>query len=212
MRCGSPHGSLVGMKELNSVCVYCGSAEGTNPRFADAADELGRAIADAGLTLVYGGGSLGLMGRTARAALEAGGEVVGVIPQFLHDREVMLREVTHLIVTEDMHERKRIMFERSDAFVALPGGIGTLEELVEMMTWSQLGRHDKPILLANIEGFWDPLNELIVHMTQSGFIRAGWDVSYDVVTRIDAVIPTMISRYNALANERVPQERTLQRL
>ena len=200
------------MKELNSVCVYCGSAEGTNPRFADAADELGRAIADAGLTLVYGGGSLGLMGRTARAALDAGGEVVGVIPQFLHDREVMLREVSDLIVTEDMHERKRIMFERSDGFVALPGGIGTLEELVEMMTWSQLGRHDKPIVLANIEGFWDPLNELIVHMTQSGFIRAGWDVSYDVVTHIDAVIPTMISRHNALANERVPQERTLQRL
>ncbi|MEM8663782.1 MAG: TIGR00730 family Rossman fold protein, partial [Pseudomonadota bacterium] len=140
------------------------------------------------------------------------GTVVGVIPQFLHDREVMLHEVTELIVTEDMHERKRIMFERANGFVALPGGVGTLEELVEMMTWSQLGRHEKPIVLANIARFWDPLNELINHMKTAGFIRPGWDVAYDVVDEVAEIVPMLAQRQASLKAERVPREATLSRM
>lgn len=200
------------MHGLNSVCVYCGSATGHDPRFAAAADELGTALARASVTLVYGGGSLGLMGRIAQKVLQEGGKVVGIIPRFLHEREVMLTEVTELIVTEDMHERKRLMFERSDGFVALPGGVGTLEEVVEMMTWSQLGRHDKPIVLANVADFWGPLNALIQHMLDAGFIRPGWDVSYDAVDEIADVIPVLIDRHRALASQRAPQEATLRRL
>jgi len=200
------------MDGLTSLCVYCGSSEGNDPRFADAADELGELIAAAALTLVYGGGSVGLMGRVARSALRAGGHVVGVIPQFLHDREVMLREVSELIVTRDMHERKRIMFERSDGFVALPGGVGTLEELVEMMTWSQLGRHDKPIVIANIGRFWDPLIELVSHMSLAGFIRPGWDVSYEVVDGVADVIPAMEQKRESLEDERAPRQTTLSRM
>ena len=200
------------MDGLNSVCVYCGSATGHDPRFAAAADELGEALAAASVTLVYGGGSLGLMGRIARKVMEGGGHVVGIIPRFLHEREVMLREVTELIVTEDMHERKRLMFERADGFVALPGGVGTLEEVVEMMTWSQVGRHEKPIILANIADFWAPLNALIRHMLEAGFIRPGWDVSYDVADTVADVLPTLVARRAALTGERTPQEATLRRL
>ncbi len=200
------------MNEIDSVCVYCGSADGNDPRFAAAADELGRTLADAGVAVVYGGGSLGLMGRVARAAMAAGGRVVGIIPQFLHDREVMLREVTELIVTEDMHTRKRMMFDRSDGFVALPGGIGTLEELVEMMTWSQLGQHEKPIVVANIEGFWDPLAELIGHMKSAGFIRPEWDVAYDVVASVPEILPRLNERHAALSAARDPDEVALDRL
>ena len=200
------------MDRIDSVCVYCGSADGNDPRFADAADALGVELADAGLTLVYGGGSLGLMGRVARACMGAGGTVIGIIPQFLHDREVMLRDVSELVVTTDMHERKRLMFERADAFVALPGGIGTLEEVVEMMTWSQLGRHDKPIVLANVAGFWDRLSQLIEQMTEVGFIRPGWDVSYDVAPTVDAVIPLLKERHELLQARRTPEPTTLRRL
>jgi len=200
------------MHGLNSVCVYCGSATGHDPRFAAAADELGIQLARASVTLVYGGGSLGLMGRIAQKVLQEGGKVVGIIPRFLHEREVMLTEVSELIVTEDMHERKRLMFERSDGFVALPGGVGTLEEVVEMMTWSQLGRHDKPIVLANVADFWGPLNALIQHMLDAGFIRPGWDVSYDAVDDIADIIPVLIDRHRALADQRAPQEATLRRL
>ncbi len=200
------------MKGMNSVCVYCGSATGHNPRFAAAADELGTALARASITLVYGGGSLGLMGRIAHRVLEEGGHVVGVIPRFLHEREVMLTDVTELIITEDMHERKRLMFERADGFVALPGGVGTLEEVVEMMTWSQLGRHEKPIVLANVADFWSPLNALIKHMVEAGFIRPGWDVSYDVADTVADIVPMLAQRHEALARERTPQEATLRRL
>ncbi|MEM9224653.1 MAG: TIGR00730 family Rossman fold protein [Pseudomonadota bacterium] len=200
------------MDEIRSICVYCGSSEGHDPTFAAAADELGHRIANAGLTLVYGGGSIGLMGRIARAVLADGGRVTGVIPQFLHDREVMLREVTELIVTEDMHERKRTMFDRADGFVALPGGVGTLEELVEMMTWSQLGRHEKPIVLANVAGFWDPLVELLAHMIDAGFIPQQWDVSYDNVASVSDVIDVLKARHRELQSTRNPQEIMLNRL
>lgn len=200
------------MSTITNVCVYCGSSDGIDPSFGEAAATLGQAFAENGMGLVYGGGSIGLMGRIARATMASGGRVVGVIPRFLHDREVMLREVSELIVTEDMHERKRIMFERADAFVALPGGIGTLEELVEMMTWSQLGRHDKPIALLNVKGFWDPFAQLINHMSDAGFITAGRDVSYDLVTSVDELIPLLRQRGEELEAARTPEPDTLLRL
>lgn len=147
-----------------SVCVYCGSAHGSDPAFADAAVALGRALAEAGIGLVYGGGDVGLMGTIARSVLDHGGRVTGIIPSFLKERENMILDAQETIVVPDMHTRKRLMFERADAFVALPGGIGTLEELVEQMTWAQLGRHDKPILILDIAGFWRPLLTLLAHM------------------------------------------------
>ena len=142
--------------KITRICVFCGSGPGRNPAYVAAARTLGRAMAEAGVGLVYGGGSLGLMGETAKAVLSGGGRVTGIIPTFLTDRERMLKDAQELIVTKDMHERKMLMFEKSDAFVALPGGIGTLEELVEQLTWSQLGQHRKPIVLVDIEGFWQP--------------------------------------------------------
>ena len=145
------------MSRIKSICVYCASGPGTNPAFVEAARSFGRILAENGIRLVYGGGSVGLMGTLADAVLDHGGVVTGVIPDFLVNREHMLVRAQERIITRDMHERKRIMFERADAFVALPGGVGTLEELVEQLTWAQLGRHKKPILIANIEGFWDPL-------------------------------------------------------
>ena len=195
------------MSKLTSVCVYCGSAEGSDPAFADAADAFGRTLAAAGVTLVYGGGSIGLMGRVARAALLAGGTVIGVIPRFLHEREIMLRAVTELVVTEDMHERKRLMYDRSDAFVALPGGIGTLEEVVEMMTWAQLGQHAKPVMLANVKGFWNPLLALFDHMTARGFIRAGFDLSYLTAERVEDVLPRLAEAVAAVPPAAAAAER-----
>ncbi len=159
------------MAILKSICVYCGANSGNNTRHREAAAQLGREMATAGIELVYGGASIGLMGAVANAVLENGGMVIGVIPQFLKDREVMLTEVSELIVTADMHERKRIMFERADAFVALPGGIGTLEEVVEITTWAQLDQHTKPILIANIDGFWDPLVAQFERMDDDGFLH-----------------------------------------
>lgn len=197
---------------LRSVCVYCGSSDGADPAFGEAAAEFGRLLAESGLQLVYGGGSVGLMGRVARSVMQAGGTVVGIIPRFLHEREVMLREVTDLVVTEDMHERKRLMFDKADAFVALPGGVGTLEEVVEMMTWSQLGQHDKPIVLANLKDFWAPLHNLLGHMTEAGFISHNREVVYDVVPAIEDVIPLLRERAAALHAAREPKPATLSRL
>jgi uncharacterized protein (TIGR00730 family) len=179
------------MTDLTSICVYCGSSAGDDPIYAASAEELGRAMGEAGIGLVYGGGAVGLMGITARSVMDAGGHVTGIIPQFLKEREVMLETAHELIVTNDMHERKRLMFERAGAFVALPGGIGTLEELVEMMTWAQLGRHRKPVLIANINGFWDPLIALLRHMGSAGFIRRGFEVNYLVADRAEDILPVL---------------------
>lgn len=189
---------------LKSICVYCGSGPGTNPAYVTAARTLGTQLANSGIRLIYGGGGMGLMGEVARATLAAGGSVTGIIPDFLSEREHMLRDVQELIVTGDMHERKRLMFERSDAFVALPGGIGTLEELVEQLTWSQLGQHRKPIILANINGFWDPFLELLRHMRAQQFIRDGIDVSFTVVTTAEAITPAAIAA--AAATGDAPQD------
>jgi uncharacterized protein (TIGR00730 family) len=179
------------MTTIRSVCVYCGSSPGLDPRYGDAAADLGRALALAGMTLVFGGGEEGLMGRVARAALEAGGRVVGVIPTFLIRKEHALKEAQELIVVDNMHQRKQLMFERADAFVALPGGVGTLEELVEQLTWAQLLRHAKPVLLADVAGFWRPLLSLFAHMRQQGFIRSGFELRYLVAEKIEDVVPML---------------------
>lgn len=140
------------MSKITKICVYCGSGPGNDPAFVEAAAALGKLMAKAGIGLVYGGGGDGMMGAIAHAVLDNGGDVTGIIPEFLTRREHALRGAQKLIVTKDMHERKRNMFELADAFVAMPGGVGTLEELVEQLTWAQLGRHRKPILIANIKG------------------------------------------------------------
>jgi uncharacterized protein (TIGR00730 family) len=186
------------MTTLRSICVYCGSSFGNRPSYIETAHRIGGDMARAGVRLVYGGGDVGLMGATARAVIEHGGQVTGIIPKFLQRRERMLTDVEDLIVTDDMHERKRMMFERADAFVALPGGVGTLEELVEQMTWAQLGQHRKPIVLANIDGFWTRLLELIEHMRKEGFIRPEMAVSYMVADRAEDVVPMVAAALDAI--------------
>ncbi|TFV76543.1 TIGR00730 family Rossman fold protein [Bradyrhizobium frederickii] len=179
------------MSTIKTVCVYCGSGPGTNPNFIEAAKALGKALADSKIRLVYGGGSLGLMGAVATSVLDHGGTVTGIIPDFLRMRENALTRVQEMVVTPDMHERKRLMFERSDAFVALPGGLGTLEELVEQLTWQQLGRHAKPVLLANIDNFWEPLFSLVAHMRQTEFIRAGLTVDILKADKVEEIVPRL---------------------
>jgi uncharacterized protein (TIGR00730 family) len=153
-----------------SLCVYCGSRAGDTPAYAGAADELGAAIGRSGGRLVYGGGKVGLMGRVADATLAAGGRVLGVIPQALMDREVGHRGITELVVVPTMHERKQRMAEAADAFVALPGGIGTLEELYEVWSWQQLGYHDKPVALLNVDGYYDALLAFMGTSRDRGFV------------------------------------------
>src|SRR5438105_12632714 len=182
---------MVCMDQIKTVCVYCGSGAGSSPRFVEAALALGKSFAENNIRLVYGGGSVGLMGAIAKSAVEHGGSVTGIIPDFLRARENALTRVQEMIVTPDMHERKKLMFERSDAFVALPGGVGTLEELVEMMTWQQLGRHAKPILLANIDGFWEPLMALLAHMRATQFIRASLSIDILKAERVEDILPRL---------------------
>ena len=177
--------------KIKTVCVYCGSGPGTNPRFIEGAIGFGKVLAENGIRLVYGGGSMGLMGAVATSVLDHGGLVTGIIPDFLTGRENALKRVQEMIVTPDMHERKRLMFERSDAFVALPGGVGTLEELVEQLTWQQLGRHSKPILLANIDGFWEPLLTLLAHMRATEFIRPSLAVNILKAERVEDILPRL---------------------
>lgn len=182
------------MVPARTLCVYCGSGNGRNPAYTEAARQLGHAMAAAGIGLVYGGGSLGLMGEVARAVLDNRGHVTGIIPEFLANRERMLTDVNDLVVTPDMHSRKMTMFARASGFVALPGGLGTLEELAEITTWAQLGQHRKPIILCNIEGYWDPLVTLLDHMRAEAFIREGLEFQMDVVARATDVIPAFEQR------------------
>jgi uncharacterized protein (TIGR00730 family) len=179
------------MSIIKTVCVYCGSGPGTNPNFVKSAVALGQALARNKVGLVYGGGSVGLMGAIATSVLDNGGVVTGIIPDFLTSREHALARVQEMIVTRDMHERKRLMFERSDAFIALPGGVGTLEELVEQLTWQQLGRHAKPILLANVDGFWEPLLALLAHMRSTAFIRPTLAVTVLQAERVEDILPKL---------------------
>jgi uncharacterized protein (TIGR00730 family) len=196
------------MNKIRTVCVYCGSGPGNNSHFVEAAIAFGKTLAQNGIRLVYGGGSIGLMGAVATSVLDHGGIVTGIIPGFLTRRENALTRVQEMIVTPDMHERKRLMFERSDAFVALPGGIGTLEELVEQLTWQQLGRHSKPVLLANIDGFWEPLFALITHMRATEFIRPSLTVDILKAERVEDILPRLraaAARAPAGAEELAPE-------
>ncbi len=194
------------MSAIRNVCVYCGSGNGNDARFGDAAEELGRALAAASVGLVYGGGGEGLMGRLARSTLAAGGYVTGIIPNFLVRKEHALTAAQEMVVVDTMHERKQAMFDRADAFVALPGGAGTLEELVEQLTWAQLNRHVKPILLADIGGFWRPLLALFAHMRLKGFIREGFDLRYLVAEQIEDVLPMLRAAAERRSAERKPQD------
>ncbi len=191
------------MSSIRSVCVYCGSSPGRSDIFSTSARTLGRSIAEAGMTLVYGGGTRGIMGAVAEGASVAGGKVTGIIPRFLIRKEADGTEpgLDELIVTEDMHTRKHTMFEKSDSFVAMPGGIGTLEEIIEIMTWAQLGRHRKPIVLANIEGFWAPLLALLKHMKSEGFVHSAHMLRPIVVDRAEDIVPAIIA-----AGESVPAD------
>jgi hypothetical protein len=180
------------MSKIKAICVYCGSSPGTNPAFVKTARDFGRILAENKVRLVYGGGSIGLMGAIAGSVIEHGGTATGIIPEFLTAKEQPRRLAQEQIITRDMHERKRTMFDRADAFVALPGGLGTLEELVEQMTWAQLGRHKKPILIANINRFWDPLLVLIDHMRRLGLVpSSAHGVELLVADRVEDILPKL---------------------
>ena len=200
------------MSKINAVCVYCGSSPGTDPAFVRTARGFGKILAENRVRLVYGGGSIGLMGALAGGVIEHGGAATGIIPEFLTAKERPRRLAQEQIITRDMHERKRNMFERADAFVALPGGLGTLEELVEQMTWAQLGRHKKPILIANINRFWDPLLALVEHMRALGLVPSpARGIDLLVVDRIEEILPKLREAARAVtaAEEKlaIPAER-----
>ncbi len=182
------------MAKPRAVCVYCGSRMGKEPVFLDTARRLGAVLAQQKIDLIYGGGRLGLMGATAEAALDAGGRVIGIIPDFLKEVEVQFEDVTELIVTKSMHERKQHMFDRADAFVVLPGGVGTLEETIEMLTWAQLGRHNKPIVLLNVQDYWTPLLSLFEHMIDTDFVQPEARDLWRFVPDIESVLPTLEAR------------------
>ncbi|MEW6633855.1 MAG: TIGR00730 family Rossman fold protein [Pseudomonadota bacterium] len=183
------------MNTIRSVCVYCGSSPGRDEAYVKAGHLLGRSLAKSGLRLIYGGGTKGIMGAVAEGALRAGGKVTGIIPRFLINKEATetaLDKLDELLITDNMHERKHRMFEKSDAFVALPGGIGTVEEIVEIMTWAQLGHHRKPIVFGNIKGFWDPMLTLIEHMSAEGFIHTAHRVKPLVVNDPEAIVAAIM--------------------
>ena len=185
------------MVSIQSICVYCGSQPGRDPAYLAAGRALGKEIAEYGLRLVYGGGTKGIMGAVAAGVLANGGQVTGIIPEFLVDMEATrhsLGQLDELIVTEDMHARKHAMFERADAFVTLPGGIGTLEEIVEIMTWAQLGRHEKPMVFANIGGFWKPMLDLVDHMRDQGFIHRAHLVRPLVIDDVEDIVPAILDQ------------------
>lgn len=182
------------MTNIHSICVYCGSSPGNDDAFVEAGKELGEAIAKAGLELIYGGGTIGVMGAVGLSALKNGGKVGAIIPRFLTNRESTADALSifdDLTITETMHERKHAMFQRSDAFVALPGGIGTVEEIVEIMTWAQLGQHQKPMVFVNILGFWDAMLSMIEHMEKVGFLHSRSLIQPIVVDRVKDIIPAI---------------------
>lgn len=203
------------MNTIRSICVYCGSSPGRTSTYLESGRILGKSIAAAGLRLVYGGGNKGIMGAVADGAIEAGGLVTGIIPRFLINREAAgdgLDRLDELITTEDMHQRKHAMFERSDAFVALPGGIGTVEEIVEIMTWAQLGRHRKPMVFANIADFWSPMLAMIDHMRAEGFIHTAHLVRPLVVENAEDIVAAILAAAAASTAEPSGEAEIIERL
>jgi uncharacterized protein (TIGR00730 family) len=180
------------MPAISRVCVYCGSAGAVDARYREAAGELGDGLAKAGIEVVFGGGRIGLMGILADAALAAGGRVTGIIPDRLRDAELAHPGLSELVITASMHDRKRLMAERADAFAVLPGGIGTLDEMFETVTWRQLGLHDKPIFLVDVDGYWRPLRQLLDHLAAHGFTRP-------LVPRLLEIVPGVADLIAALA-------------
>ncbi len=174
-----------------SICVYCGSRNGTNPAYSDAAKQLGTALAQEGWRLVYGAGDVGLMGEVARATQSAAGETFGVIPVHLVQREVGKSDLTHYVITETMHERKKVMIMNADAVVVLPGGPGSLDELFEALTWRQLGLHDKPIVVVNVGGYWDKLRALLEQVIEQGFADQSLSSFVTWVEDADAAIAAL---------------------
>lgn len=175
------------MARLRNLCVYCGSSNSVDPEYLELAAELGRSAAAQGIGIVYGAGGVGLMGALANGALAAGGQVVGVIPEHIEQWELGHRGISEYIVVDNMHTRKTMMFERADAFCVLPGGIGTLEETFETLTWRQLGLHDKPIVMLNHDGFWQPLLELFTHMIEARFLRPPQERLFAVAATVPEV-------------------------
>lgn len=168
------------MSNIKSVCVYCGSSNQVDQDFKDAAAVLGKSLAENGMRTVYGGGHVGLMGIVADTAIQNGGEVIGIIPRHIADKEVAHTSLTELHVVETMHERKQMMVDNADAFLILPGGLGTMDEFFEIFTWWQLGLHDKPIIVVNLKGYWTPLIKLIENIVAEGFARAA-DLNHMIV-------------------------------
>ncbi|MSP80544.1 MAG: TIGR00730 family Rossman fold protein [Rhodospirillales bacterium] len=189
------------MGKIGGVCVFCGSKTGTDPAFARAAARLGVLLAEAGIRLVYGGGRIGLMGILAQAAVRAGGHVSGVIPDFLMKLEVADTGITDLVVVDSMHERKRRMFELADGFVVLPGGLGTLDETFEIVTWKQLRQHSKPIVLVNLNGYWSPFADLIGATVAGGFAHPAVADLFSLVDSVEDVIGAL--RVQPVVNEEV---------
>ena len=179
------------MTEIKNVCVYCGSSSRVDQVYKDGAAKIGQDIASEGWGVVYGGGRVGLMGIVADSALENGGSVVGIIPEHIQEREVEHNELTELVIVDDMHTRKQMMVDRSQAFVILPGGLGTLDEFFELITWKQLGLHDKPIVVVNVEGYWTKLLESIDNIANVGFMRQEDKELFVVVDHIDDVITAL---------------------
>jgi uncharacterized protein (TIGR00730 family) len=179
------------MTGVKRVCVYCGSSSGTAPAYRASAEKLGTLLAKAHIGLVYGGGRVGLMGVLADAALKAGGEVIGIIPGHLNDREIGHKGASRLVVVGSMHERKQKMFELSDAFAILPGGLGTIEEAMEMITWRQLGLHDKPIFLIDTADYWAPLVSLFDHVIAQGFAGKGSRALFRLLPGVEDLLPAL---------------------
>lgn len=175
-----------------SICVFCGASDGSNPNYGIAARDLGTRLAHNNLRLVYGAGDVGLMGRVARAAQSAGGETFGVIPQHLVNREVGKTDLTTYIVTETMHERKKVMFMNADAVALLPGGAGSLDEFFEVLTWAQLGLHTKPIVLINVDGYWDPLLALLDHVIAEGFAKTSIKSFFKIANSPEDALPLLL--------------------
>lgn len=177
--------------KLSSICVYCGSSLGRSPRYREAAARLGALLAERGIRLVYGGGGIGLMGAMAQACIAAGGEVVGVMPRFLKRAEKGMPGLTRLEVVDSMHLRKERMYALSDGFVVLPGGFGTLDETLEILTWKQLHLHDKPVAVVDVDGYWRPLLGLAEHVISSGFAPAGTRLMFHVVPDAEAALDAL---------------------
>ena len=180
----------MGDTRLDSVCVFCGSSDAAAPALLANAADLGRILAREGLALIYGGGGVGLMGACAKAAHEAGGQVLGIIPHFLKERERRL-DIVETVVVDSMHERKMMMFERADGFVVLPGGIGTLEEVVELLSWRRLDLHGKPVVFYNPGGFWEPLFALFQHTVDQNLTPPSFMASWASVDTVEAIVPAL---------------------